>query len=292
MSARTGARVRARPALLRVSSRNARFQQWQALLTNRGKRNRARQFLVQGVRPITLAVQYNWHIHAVLYRDDQRLSAWAQGILGEAGGVRVAMSPQLMRELGDKTEEIPEILAVVGLPSDALERIPLGSDFLGIVLDRPASPGNIGTLVRSADAFGASGVVITGHAADAYDPKSVRASTGSMFALPVVRASAPRAVLDWLDEYTVDGRRVRVVGTDETGSVPVADYDLTGPTLLVVGNETTGMSSAWRDLCDDVVRIPIGGAASSLNAANAGTVVLYEAVRQRDGAATRAVPAG
>lgn len=73
-----------------------------------------------------------------------------------------------------------------------------------------------------------------------------------------------------------------MIGTDESGVVDIAAHDLTGPTLVVVGNETTGMSSAWREACDTVVRIPIGGAASSLNAATAATVVLYEAARQRD----------
>jgi TrmH family RNA methyltransferase len=88
-------------------------------------------------------------------------------------------------------------------------------------------------------------------------------------------------VLDWLADVRAAGVPVRVVGTDESGQFDVADHDLTGPTLFVVGNETNGMSTAWREACDVVVRIPIGGAASSLNAANAATVVLYEAGRQR-----------
>lgn len=273
-------RVSARPALLRITSRNARFQQWQALLTNRSKRNRAGEFIVQGVRSITLAVEHGWPIHALLYRDDRPLSGWAASMLQTAGGVRAAMAPELLAELGDKAEDIPELLAVVGLAADELDRIAVGADFLGVAFDRPSSPGNIGTLVRSADAFGAAGVVVTGHAADVYDPKSVRASTGSMFAQPVVRADSPREVVDWLGSSAA-GSRVQVVGTDETGTIDVDDADLTGPTLLVIGNETAGMSASWREVCDLVVRIPIGGAASSLNAANAATVVLYEAARQR-----------
>jgi tRNA G18 (ribose-2'-O)-methylase SpoU len=109
----------------------------------------------------------------------------------------------------------------------------------------------------------------------------VRASTGSLFALPVVRAPSHREVLDWVAGLRDAGTPVRVVGTDETGTVEAAEHDLTVPTVLVVGNETVGMSAGWRQACDTVVRIPIGGAASSLNAATAGTVVLYEAARQR-----------
>jgi tRNA G18 (ribose-2'-O)-methylase SpoU len=137
--------------------------------------------------------------------------------------------------------------------------------------------------VRSADAFGAAAVIVTGHAADPYDPRSVRASTGSIFALPVIRADAPRPVLDRVAELRRDGLPLEIVGTDEHGAVDVADHDLTGPRLLLIGNETGGLSAGWRDAADVTVRIPITGAASSLNAATAATVVLYEAVRQRSG---------
>jgi len=183
---------------------------------------------------------------------------------------RVEVAPELLAELADK--ESAELVAVVALPPDRLDRIPLD---LVVVFDRPATPGNIGTLVRSADAFSASGVVVTGHAADPYDPRAVRASTGSLFALPVVRVPSHREVLAWA------AGAAQVVGTDEHGTVDVADHDLTGPTLLLVGNETAGLSAAWREAADVTVRIPITGAASSLNAAAAGTVVLYEAARQR-----------
>src|SRR5581483_5392493 len=128
--------------------------------------------------------------------------------------------------------------------------------------DRPGSPGNIGTVIRSADAFGASGVVVTGHAADPYDPKAVRASTGSLFAVPVVRVPAPRTVIDWARSAVM-----RIIGSDEAGTVDIDACDLRG--LIVIGNETRGMSAAWFAACDDVARIPIGGAASSLNAASA-----------------------
>jgi 23S rRNA (uridine2479-2'-O)-methyltransferase len=265
---------------LRVTTRNARFQQWEALLDNRAKRTRSAQFLVQGVRPITLAVRHGATIRSLIYPAGRQLSDWAGSLIAdqELRAERVAMAPELLAELAGKDDDATELLAVAAQPADRLERIPVGPDFLGVVFDRPTSPGNVGTVIRSADAFGAAGVIVAGHAADPYDPRAVRASTGSLFALPVVRVQAPGVVLDWL---AGTGVTVRVVGTDETGEFDVADHDLTGPTLLVIGNETTGMSAAWREACDVVVRIPIGGAASSLNAASASTVVLYEAARQR-----------
>ena len=256
-----------------VSTRNAAFQQWQALLTNRTKRQRAGEFLVQGVRPITLAAEHGWDIRTLLHAGGPR-SRWADELLRRYD--HVELSDELMRELGEKDEQ--ELIALVGLPEDRLDRIPQRDDLLVVVFDRPATPGNIGTLIRSADAFGAHGVIVTGHAADPYDPRSVRASTGSLFAIRVVRMPSHREVLAWSTG--------RIVATDEHGATDVDAVDLTGPTVVLIGNETTGLSAAWREAADEIVRIPMTGAASSLNAASAGTVLLYEAARQRRRAAT------
>ena len=270
------------PRDLRVSSRNALYQQWRSLLTNRTKRRRLGQFLVQGVRPVTLAVERGWPLHAVLYCASRRLSKWAQGLLEEeVDAPHFAVAQELMEELGAQQGSAPEVLVVAKMPPDDLSRVPAGPDLLAVVLDRPGSPGNIGTVVRSADAFGASGVVLTGHGADPYDPQAVRASTGSLFAVPVVRVPGHREVIAWVGTLRQAGVRVRVIGTDEGGEVEVADLDWGQPTLVVVGNESRGLSSAWRAACEQVTRIPIGGAASSLNASLAATIVLYEAAWQR-----------
>ncbi|MFB9237519.1 RNA methyltransferase [Plantactinospora siamensis] len=267
---------------VRVTSRNASFQQWQALLGNRTKRHRSGEFLVQGVRPITLAVEHGWRVSALLYAGTGPLSGWARDLLDRVPtATRVAMAPELLAELGGKAEGPPELVAVVGMPADRLDRIPVRPDALVVVFDRPTTPGNLGTVIRSADAFGASGVVVTGHAADPYDPKTVRASTGSLFAMPTVRVDGPAEVLDWVATLRGRGVPLRIVGTDEHGDTEAATADLTGPLVVLIGNETHGLSAGWRAACDDLVRIPITGAASSLNAATAATVVLYEAATQR-----------
>ncbi|WP_213450237.1 TrmH family RNA methyltransferase [Rhizomonospora bruguierae] len=270
---------------LPVSTRNARFQQWEALLRNRAKRQRAGEFLVQGVRPIGLAVRRGWPVRALLHDAARRPSRWAADLLDRVDAPRYALAPDLLAELGDKDEGLPELVAVVALPPDDLARVPAAPDLLAVVFDRPTSPGNIGTLVRSADAFGAAGLVVTGHAADPYDPRAVRASTGSLFAVPVVRASGHGDVLDWVAGLRAGGVPAQIVGTDEAGERELSAVDLTRPTLLLVGNETSGLSAAWRGACDALARIPIGGAASSLNAATAGGIALYEAARQRAGRA-------
>jgi TrmH family RNA methyltransferase len=220
----------------------------------------------------------------MLYRDGGGLSQWARDLLDQVGAPRIAVAADLLGELSDKDDR-SELIAVAAIPEDNLGRIPLGPGllgqrllghgFLGVVFDRPASPGNIGTLLRSADAFGAGGVIVTGHAADVYDPKSVRASTGSLFSVPAVRVSGHREVLDWA------AGQCTVIGADESADADVDSVDLTGPTLLVVGNETVGLSAAWRDACDVLVSIPMTGSASSLNASTAASILLYEAARQR-----------
>jgi 23S rRNA (uridine2479-2'-O)-methyltransferase len=267
--------------MLRISSRNARFQQWEALLGNRTRRQRAGEFLVQGVRPITLAAEYGWRFRALLADAERPLSAWARNLLRDLPALQVAMAPELLAELGEKEEGPPELIAVVEMPNDDLDRIAVGAGFLGVLLDRPASPGNVGSIIRSADAFGAAGVIVTGHAADVYDPRAVRASTGSLFARPVVRCPSHREVMAWVEAQRAHGVPVVLAAADEHGETNVFDHDFTQPTLLLVGNETTGLTAAWRELCDLTVRIPITGAASSLNAATAATAILYEITRQR-----------
>ncbi|HSU03603.1 MAG TPA: TrmH family RNA methyltransferase [Nocardioides sp.] len=260
---------------LRITRENARFQQWEALLTNRSKRHRNREFLVQGVRPITRAVEGGWTVRALL-RADGTSSGWADDLWSTGDGERVVLSPELHARLSGK-EEGAELVAVVEMPDDGVTRLEGSARPHGpiVVFDRPTSPGNIGTLARSADAFGASALVVTGHAADPYDPQSVRASTGSLFALTVLRVPGPGPVVEHAHAHGY-----RIVGTDEEGS-PLTEVDLGGRVVIVVGNETHGLSTGWRTVCDDVASIAMAGTASSLNAAVAGSIVLHEALRQR-----------
>src|SRR6266702_581625 len=232
------------PSVPRLSARNARFQQWQALLGNRNKRQRAGEFLVQGVRPISLAARHGWRFRALIYDADRPLSQWARALLHDTAADQVPMAPGLLAELGEKDEGAPELVAVVAMPGDDLGRIEAGDGFLGVVLDRPAS-------------------------------------TGSLFALPVVRAPGHREVTGWVAAQRARGCPIVLAAADERGGRDVSGFDLTQPALLLIGNEGTGLSAAWRELSDVVVSIPMAGAASSLNAASAAAVLLYEASRQR-----------
>lgn len=267
-----------------VSTRNATFQYWETLLGNRTKRNRAREMIVQGVRPIRLALESDLEVRAILITHANGRSAWASETIAAvqaSGAASWLVAPELMVELGEKDEEPPELLLIVAIPSDDLSRLPVADDALYVALDRPASPGNIGSIVRSVDALGGHGVIVTGHAADPYDPRALRASTGSAIMTPTVRLPSIHPALEWIERLRADGVDIQIVGTDEDGTLDVWDVDLTRPTLLVTGNEHSGMSAAWKDACDVLTRIPMTGHASSLNAANATAAILYEATRQR-----------
>lgn len=269
----------------RVSTRNASVQVWQAYLNNRTKRHRDRRFLVQGVRPITQAVANDWPLETLLYRlGGPELSRWARELLATSEVPQVGLVPELMAELGEKASGVPEVVAVAEqriVELDTFEPGEPGDAPVVVVFDRPNSPGNLGTLIRSADAFGADAVIVTGHGADQYDPQAVRASTGSLFAMPVLRTAGPAQILAFRDRQVNRGIPTRIVGTDEGGTHAVSDHDFTEATILVVGNETSGMSAAWAQACDDIVDIPMGGTASSLGAPSAGAVALYEISRQR-----------
>jgi tRNA G18 (ribose-2'-O)-methylase SpoU len=255
-------------------SASAEFQLLCSLKENRRQRARQGRFLVEGVRPIDVAVERGWPVTSLLHPEGRRLSAWARGLLDSGVATeRVAVAPSLWAELSDR-DEPSELLAVLELPVDDLSRVHPG---LAVVFDRPSSPGNLGSVIRSADAFGADGVVVTGHAADPYDPQAVRASQGALFALPVVRAGGGAEVDAWLE-----ASGARVVGSSARGAVPLAEADLGGDLVLVLGNEARGMSAAWRERCDEIVAIPATGVAGSLNVAAAAAILLYEARRRRE----------
>ena len=173
------------------------------------------------------------------------------------------------------------MLAVVAMPEDELERIQIKDDMLVVVFDRPASPGNLGTIIRSCDALGADALIITGHAVDLYDPETISSTTGSFFAVPTVRLPSQKELLPWIETVKQRIGSVHIVGSDEKGEAAIDEHDFTQPTILVVGNETWGMSAGYRELCDAIVKIPIYGSASSLNVACATSILLYEIDRQR-----------
>jgi tRNA G18 (ribose-2'-O)-methylase SpoU len=266
---------------LHVSTANSAFQVLESLVSNRVKRHRSRTFVLEGVQPITRALAHAWTFDAVIHESGAQLSEWATDAIARAAApVRYEMTPELLARLSGKTDA-SELLAVVRMRDDGLDGIPLHQGLLAAVMDRPGNPGNLGTLIRSCDALGADGLVVTGHAVDVYDPATITASRGSLFALPVAQAASHAEVLQWLATARERLGRCSLVGTDEAADTELAAHDFTGPTIVVFGNETHGLSHAYRQACDAVVRVPMQGSASSLNVSVAASIVIYEAARQR-----------
>jgi TrmH family RNA methyltransferase len=267
--------------IVRVYSENAQFQHFETLRRNREKRHRHREFVVEGVRHINLALQYGWKIKGWIYSPEQRLSGWATSLLAdERAAVHYQLPGYLLSKLSNK-DESSELLGLVAMPPDDLARIPLEPGLLVMVFDRPASPGNLGAIIRSCDALGASGLVITGHAVDLYDPETISASVGSLFALPVVRTPSARDLEPWFTQIQEQVGPFQIVGSSAKVERDVSEHDWTGPTVLVIGNETKGISAYYRERCDTLVQIPMTGAATSLNVACAASILLYEVGRQR-----------
>jgi TrmH family RNA methyltransferase len=191
-----------------------------------------------------------------------------------------------MDRLSDKNQS-SELVAVVAMPPNSPERIQPTRNMLVVVLDRPASPGNLGSIIRSCHALGADGLIVTGHGTDIYNPLTVRASMGSLFALPTVRLASHRDVGRWVGDIAAArtsrqrARRIQIVGATGDATLPVDAVDLTQPTVLVLGNEALGLASGYRELCDVLVRIPMYQEADSINVACAAAILLYEADRQR-----------
>lgn len=258
--------------------RDNAFQHVEVLKRNRTRRRQSGECFVEGVRPIQRLVDSGWRVASVWSDRRRPLSRWAAGIVAASGAERhYRLGPGLMDELSDR-EERSELVLVAEMRPPALGTLALPADFLVVVLDRPASPGNLGTVVRSAGAFGAHAVVVAGHAADPFDPRAIRASMGSIFSVPVAEVQGPAEIAAWLERQGT----MTVLGTDSEAELPVRAANLRGATAVVIGNEGAGLSYRFRELCTEVVRVPMTGSADSLNMAVAASIVLYEAACQRD----------
>ncbi len=269
------------PTIIRIRKEENNFQRAEVIKRNREKRFRYGQFLVEGVSQITLAAQFGWSFDSFLYAEGRALSNWAQKLLKEVPALtHFEVTPDLLAKLSEK-DEVSELMAIVEMRRMSCADIPFSENGLALVFDRPASPGNLGSSLRSADAFGVEGVVITGHAVDIYDPHVVRGSMGALFALPVATAPSHKEVESWAEGIKKGGTPAQIIGTSGKATKEIGEIDFAKPTILVMGNETVGMSRGYFEICDEVVKIPIGGCLSSLNVSCAASIMLYEVLRQR-----------
>ena len=275
--------------LKKVYAKNADYQKFEVLKTNRNKRYRYGEFFVEGVRNLNEAIENGWEISSFLYAPERGLSDWAKGLLKDVKTqVNYELSAELLSELSGK-EDASELLAVVKMREDSL------APFLAVqkkkplfvLFDRPSNRGNLGTLLRTCDAFGVDGLLLTGHGVDLYDPEVVGASMGSFFNVPAVRVQTNEDVFAFMAQMREKHPGFLTVGTTAHKQHPIWGETLTGPLLLMVGNETDGLCYAFKEACDLLCTIPLAetSSASSFNVACAATAMLYEATRQRQAAA-------
>ena len=172
------------------------------------------------------------------------------------------------------------LLAVVAQWHLTLGELDVGAVPFVLVVEAIEKPGNLGTILRSADAAGVGAVLVCDQVTDIFNPNVVRSSTGVLFRVPIVVASSAD-VQQWLRAHSI-----RTVATTPDAALTYSDADLTGPLAVVMGSEQFGLSDLWLGAADVCVRIPMAGQADSLNVGMATVVTLFEAVRQRAGGAT------
>jgi len=254
---------------------NSRVQQLRRLIGRRSSRWDDGRFVVEGPVLVAEAVAAGWTVEA------QFVAAEADGVTApgvEGAGELFELAEGVFERVAS-TEAPQNPIAIVRMP----ERGPVG-DLLGeasfvVVLDRLGDPGNLGTILRSAEAAGADLVVLTPGSVDPYNPKVVRASAGALFHVPVVEAT--------IDDVAAAG--LVTIGTSSHDSFgrtvePYTTVDLGGRIAIVMGNEAAGLPDAWNDTDGPIQRwvtIPHAGRSESLNVAMATTVLVFEVARQR-----------
>ncbi len=186
----------------------------------------------------------------------------------------VETSKRVMEKLTD-TETPQGIAAVLALKTVTLDAIPLKTMPLLVVCDGIRDPGNLGTIIRASDAAGADAVLLTPGTCDAFMPKAIRASAGSIFTIPVLSAGVV-GLVSFLEE-----RRMRLYAADVHASNSLYETDFRAPAAIAFGNEAHGIRAELLEKADLLFRIPVIGRAESLNVAMAASISLYEAVRQR-----------
>lgn len=264
-----------------ILTKNNVYQHFYVLKTNRNKRHRYGEFLVEGVRNLNEAVNGGWKVKALLMREG-KLSDWAQGLAHTTAAKNYRLSKELMSELSGK-EDTSELIAVVEMRQELPERVRLSDNPFLVVFDRPSNKGNLGTLIRSCEAFGTDALLLTGHGVDMYDPEVITATMGSFFRLPVMRVAENETLFRYLNVLREKYPGICVVGSTAHRQRAVYEAMLQGPLVLMIGNETTGLCQAFKSRCDELLTIPMneGACATSFNVSCAASVMMYEVMRQR-----------
>jgi len=257
-----------------TSPQNPRVKQV-VRLRDRRHRDEEGLLLVEGAFELALALAGGAHPQTVYYcpalaSDIDELLAQS----ARAGAEAVEVNKPVLEKMAYR-ENPDGVIAVLPMIRRGLNDLPISDRPLYIVAEAVEKPGNLGALLRSADAAGATGVIVCDPATDLSNPNVVRSSRGTLFTVPVAEASTPETIA-WLRK-----QNVAIVAATPQASLTYTQADLRGPVAIAVGTEDQGLTSAWLTQADIQVRIPMQGQVNSLNVATAATLLLYEALRQR-----------
>lgn len=263
----------------RILSRQNPKIKYLSKLASQTFRQKEGRFLIEGVKMVEEVMVSGWLIKVVVYSPELMTSSRGKKLLEEVrakGIVTWEITDSLLAGISDLSS--PQgVLAVVQKPYHSLEDLlPAGRIPLLVLVDQVQDPGNLGTIIRVADAAGATGVILFKGTVDLYNPKVLRATMGSLFHLPVLKSFNQQPVLSFLVEAGI-----QLLASDPHSGIPIYKADLTRPVALIVGNETSGIRREAKNHVKLSVCIPMLGQAESLNVAVAVGIMLYEAVRQR-----------
>jgi RNA methyltransferase, TrmH family len=254
------------------SPQNPRVRTWSGLKTKKG-RSQEGEFIVEGMRLVEELLDSDLDVSALLW--DVGTDELPRHLLAKASARELSpweLSPKAFEAVSD-TVTPQGIIAIARLPQSDLPSMPSHV----MVLDGVQDPGNVGTLIRSAEAFGFQTMFCGTGTVDPYAPKVVRASMGGLFRLDVFSGDSVDFIQSWKSQWP----NGQVVLTTAHADISCKEADLSLPSLVLIGSEAFGVSTAAADLATLPVKIPMSGHTESLNAAIAGSVVMYEVFRQR-----------
>lgn len=263
------------------SLQNPRIKQL-VKLRDRGERDSTGQFVIEGYRELLRAVDGKCLITALFICPDLFLGANEPALIARImnqGGQIWTCTENVFRKIAyrDRPDGLLGLASQMHLQLTDLDArlVQSSASPLLVVAEAIEKPGNLGTILRSSDAVGIDGLIVCDRCTDIFNPNVVRASVGTLFTVPVVEAGG-EAVLEWLRH-----NKIAILAATPSAKREFTEVDMTGPLAIAVGTEQLGLSDRWMKHSDIQVRIPMRGAADSLNVAMATTLLLYEALRQR-----------
>lgn len=255
-----------------TSLQNRKIKDLTALQQKSSLRRGKGLFVVEGLRELGHCLASGFEPESVFF-----CPALMRTPLPEDPGCRVfEVSEEVYGKIAYR-EGTEGVVAVIRERRTTLDDIRLGARPLVAVLESVEKPGNLGAVLRSADASGADAVIVCDPLTDLYNPNLIRASTGAVFTVPTVSCPSEEAI-GWLKR-----NGIRILTAQLQDSQTYYDSDMTGATAIVMGTESTGLSRIWRDAADAHIRIPMLGRLDSLNVSVSAAILLFEAVRQRNG---------